>query len=397
MFGNAPLNNKPAVLMLLVTCLLCGNSSAQPNNKRPAELKFKKQILTSDFISEGVSVADVNRDGRPDVLAGAFWFESPGWIKHEITKPEKYTITGYSNSFLNYAMDINKDGWIDLIRIGLPGEAASWYENPKKERVHWKEHALFHAVGNESPALRDIDMDGIPDLVCADNINKKMVWISAPKNIKDSGWITHVISNDSVLGTHQYTHGLGFGDMNKDGREDIVIREGWWEAPPDRLSTDWAFHRANLGEESAQMYPMDLDGDGDLDVISSSAHSFGIWWFEQIQGADSITWKQHEISNSFSQTHGLAMADLNADGNPDLITGKRYYAHIGTDPGSEDPAVLYWFEYIPGKSPQWIPHKLDDHSGVGLQVLATDMNNDKRLDIVISNKNGVFVFEQLKP
>ncbi len=141
-------------------------------------IRFKKLTLFSayeQYISEGVAVADVNKDGKPDVLAGTFWFEAPGWKRHEIGTPEIHSIGGYGNSFLNYSMDVNGDGWVDLIRIGFPGRDARWYENPKNKKGYWKSHLVFHSVGNESPALADIDGDGKPDLLCNDPLNKRVV------------------------------------------------------------------------------------------------------------------------------------------------------------------------------------------------------------------------------
>ncbi len=372
------------------------HSSSSSSTMGKHDVKFKKITITNDFVSEGVAVADVNKDGKMDVLAGTFWFEAPDWKRHEIDPAKIYKTTDYSNTFVDFTMDVNRDGWLDLIRIPTPGAAATWYENPKNTPGYWKEHAVFHSVGNESPALYDIDNDGTPDLVCADSKDKKMVWVSAPVSKNDTSWTRHIISNDSVRGTHMYTHGLGFGDMNHDGRMDVVMREGWWEAPENRKQTDWTFHTANLGDECSQMYPMDLDGDGDMDVVAASAHRYGIWWYEQTKDADSIKWIQHEILKSFSQSHGIALVDINGDGNADLVTGKRYYAHNGHDPGAEEPAMLYWFEYKPGTSPMWIPHQIDDNSGVGLHVVTQDMNKDKLVDIVIGNKKGVFIFEQIK-
>ncbi|MEO6289631.1 MAG: FG-GAP and VCBS repeat-containing protein [Ginsengibacter sp.] len=369
------------------------SSVAEAANK---EVTFKKIILTTDFLSEGVAVADVNKDGQMDVLAGTFWFEAPDWKRHEIDAGKIYKTVEYSNTFLDFAMDVNYDGWMDLIRIPIPGAAATWYENPKNAPGYWKEHAAFHSVGNESPAFYDIDNDGLPDLVCADSKNKKMVWVSPPPSKNDSSWTRHIISNDSIRGTHMYTHGLGFGDMNNDGRTDVVMREGWWEAPVNRKQENWIFHPANLGDECSQMYIMDLDGDGDMDVISASAHRYGMWWHEQVKAGDSVNWVQHDIYNKFSQTHGVALADINQDGYPDLVTGKRYYAHNGHDPGAEEPAMLYWFEYKPGKVPTWVPHQIDDNSGVGLQVVTHDMNKDNLVDIVESNKKGVYIFLQVK-
>lgn len=232
---------------------------------------------------------------------------------------------------------------------------------------------------------------------CNDPKNKKVVWISPPTSKNDTAWTTHVISNDTLTGTHLFTHGLGLGDLNRDGRKDVIIREGWWEAPVNRKDDDWSFHKADLGSECAQMYALDLDSDGDNDVISSSAHNYGIWWYEQTKQGDSICWKKHEIFSEFSQSHGLALEDINNDGHPDLLTGKRFWAHNGNDPGERDPAVLYWFEFKPGRQPQWIPHLIDDNSGIGLHAAVIDMNNDNQKDIVIANKKGVFVFTQHSP
>ncbi len=392
---NKRLKNLAALTVMIAVSFL-QIVSAQSSTQKGHTVKFKKYTLTTDFVAEGVAVADVNKDGKMDVLAGTFWFEAPDWKRHEIIPGKVFITTVYSNSFLNFSMDVNRDGWMDLINIPTPGAAATWYENPKNKPGFWKEHSLFHSVGNESPAMYDINNDGTMDLVCNDSKNKKMVWVSAPLSKSDTSWTQHIISNDSVRGTHMYTHGLGFGDFNKDGRQDVVMREGWWEAPADRKQTDWKFHPGAISEECSQMYPMDLDGDGDIDVISASAHNYGIWWHEQVQDGDSIRWVKHEIYTKFSQTHGMALVDINGDGNPDLVTGKRYFAHNEHDPGSLEPSVLYWFEYKPGKVPTWIPHEIDDNSGAGLQVVTKDMNNDKLVDIIVSNKKGVYIFEQVR-
>ena len=92
----------------------------------------------------------------------------------------------------------------------------------------------------------------------------------------------------------------------------------------------------------------------------------------------------------------MELVDVNEDGHPDLVTGKRFWAHNGNDPGEREPAVLYWFEFQPGKEPKWTPHLIDNNSGVGLHVVVKDINNDSKKDIIIGNKKGVFVFEQIK-
>ncbi len=385
---------------LLISILISSHVSNSPvPNKKSGNVAFKKYILTNDFISEGITAGDVNRDGKIDIISGAYWFEAPHWKSHKIARADTFSVNnGYSNSFLNFNLDVNQDGWTDLLRIDFPGKGAVWHENPgNKKKGYWSTHPVYPAVGNESPAFVDVDGDARKDLLCNDPEKKQVIWARAPD--KGSTEWKHFVISDSANtpGTNMFTHGLGLGDINGDGRRDVLIKDGWWEAPADPKQSNWIFHMADLGVDCSQMYVMDVDQDGDADVISAAAHNYGIWWHEQNKDDQGNTiWKHHEISKAFSQSHGLAFSDVNGDGYPDLVTGKRYFAHNGHDPGAYEPAVLYWFEFKPGKEPAWIPHKVDDNSGVGLQVIIQDMNKDNLQDIIAANKKGVFYFEQLK-
>ncbi|TLV00725.1 FG-GAP repeat domain-containing protein [Dyadobacter luticola] len=377
--------------------------NAQTKSKTSKELVFKKTVLGTRFISEGAAMGDVNKDGKKDILAGAYWFEAPSWKAHELMKPDTFVVQGsYSDSFLDFSMDVNQDGWIDLIRIDWPGKAAYWHENPQNKPGYWPKHQIYSAVGNESPMMVDIDGDGRKDLLCNDPTGKKVIWLKAPSKKGDINWEKYVISNDPNNSTHMYTHGIGYGDINMDGRKDVIVRSGWWEGPAEGPAKhpkeeDWKFHAADLGQDASQMYVMDLNGDGLNDVLSASAHNYGIWWHEQMKDAQgNVEWKHHVIDNSFSQTHGVELVDLNKDGNMDFVTGKRYFAHSGNDPGEFEPALVTWFEYKPGKTPTWIRHDIDMDSGIGLHVTVEDLNNDGLLDIATGNKKGVRIFTQQK-
>ncbi|CAG5007129.1 hypothetical protein DYBT9275_03969 [Dyadobacter sp. CECT 9275] len=389
-------NISGACLLLALLCSYQGFS--QSKSKKGHTVSFTKKELTKRFIAEGAAMGDVNKDGKKDVLSGAYWFEAPSWKAHELAKPDSFIVKGsYSDSFLDFAMDVNQDGWIDLIRIDWPGKAAMWHENPKNKPGHWQKHLIHSSVGNESPLLVDMDGDGRKDLLCNDPTAKKVIWLKSPVKKGETEWEKFIISNDDKIATHMYTHGLGYGDINGDGRKDVLVKSGWWEGPKDIQQSDWTFHAADLGQDCSQMYVMDLTGDGLNDVISASAHNYGIWWHEQGKDADGKPiWAHHEIDKTFSQTHGLELKDINGDGNPDLITGKRYFAHNGNDPGEYEPAVICWYEYQPGKTPTWTKHEIDNDSGVGLHVTVEDINNDGLPDIVTGNKKGVRVFTQKK-
>lgn len=360
-------------------------------------LHFEKYKLCDSFVSEGAAVADIDGDGQRDIIAGAYWFKAPEWQAHEYAVPQRFEYDkGYSNAFLHFAMDVDQDGRTDIIRVGFPGKEVVWYKNPVVLGNHWEEQVIHEAFGNETPMLIDMNDDGRPDLVGNDPTAEEVIWLESPSRVGDTKWIKHVISNQPGLGTHQFTHGVGVGDLNGDGRMDVLNIKGWWEGPEIGSEALWTFHPSNFGEDCAQMYLFDVNDDGLLDVISSSAHNYGVWWYEQQKdGAGGMVWAKHIIDDSFSQSHALMLKDLDGDGQADLITGKRFFAHNGGDPGAFEPAVLRWYQHTSATASYWVMHQVDDDSGVGLNFAVEDVNGDGLEDIVVSNKKGVHYFEQV--
>lgn len=367
-----------------------------------ADIKWKKIVLSDKFYCEGANFGDFNHDGKMDVVAGPFWYDGPDYSpekRHEFMPVKDYDPHNYSENFFAFVADLNGDGWDDIIIVGFPGKEAYWYENPKGKEGHWTQHKIIDHVDDESPGFGDLLKNGKPALICM--TGGKAGYATPDAQDPTAPWIFHAISPDKKY--QRFTHGLGWGDVNGDRRNDIMVHDGWYEQPANlEGDPEWKFHKADFGKGGSQMFAYDINGDGRPDVLTAlEAHGYGIAWFEQKSDG---TFKKHLIVGSkesdnpqgvkFSEPHAMDLIDVNGDGLPDFITGKRWWAHgPNGDVEANAPAVLYWFELQrENGNAKFIAHLIDSDSGVGTQVIAKRGNGDKYPSIVVGNKKGTFVF-----
>jgi FG-GAP-like repeat len=405
-----------ALVLTLTTSVLCGVAAQE-------SMRFS-MVAIDGGAAESAAVADLNNDGRLDIVSAESWYEAPRWTKRPIrTIP---VASGYVDSFSDLPLDVDGDGFTDLIQIGYFARRIVWMKNPGAGGGAWTER-LIDAIGpTEFAFLVDLDNDGahddlLPQFTGA--AGAPLTWYELQKG----EWVKHVVS------TRSYGHGIGAGDVNGDKRNDILTPQGWLEAPVNpRAPGDWSFHATDWqqrvipppasatpslttppamttpapasgspaptarGAEWGFLYVLDVNGDGRNDVLTTSAHSYGLCWFEQRADGG---WQQHVIDHSWSHAHASVLADIDGNGRPDLVTGKRYQSRNAPAPGDNDPLGIYWYAFTRGANGAvtWTRHTIDygGKAGAGLQLAVRDIDGDGDMDVVSGGKSGLFLAENL--
>ncbi|HNR33821.1 MAG TPA: VCBS repeat-containing protein [Candidatus Hydrogenedentes bacterium] len=345
------------------------------------------------YRGEACGVGDFNNDSKLDIVALPYLYLAPEFKAHRICDMQgdvDESGKGYRDDFMNLPLDVDGDGRLDVARCTWFAKKAEWLRNPGPDGGPW-ERVLIEENGHyESGELCDVDGDGktleiLPTVAAT-------IWYEAcllPDGKR--GTVKHVISEKAM------TWGAGCGDINGDGRPDVLRPDAWFEAPADPRAGDWKEHPLDLGRQkdgkpcdTAQILVYDVNADGLADLICSAAHDYGIFWYEQAKKDGETAWTQHLIDDSWSQAHSLALADFDGDGDLDLVTGKRFMAHNGGDPGAFEPLGVYWYELTRQPAPIWNKHVVsyDQGIGSGVNILAPDLDGDGDADIVVTGKWG---------
>jgi hypothetical protein len=397
----------------LISCLVLSASACFSAGVNAADpVTFDIRMLALDA-NEGIAAGDIDGDGMKDLVAGRQWYSGGDWVGRPLRNIEDWN--GYVQSNGDYLFDVNGDGRLDVIAGSFIPTEVFWYENPGGEALRlgkqWPKHLLKDTKNsqNEGQLFEDLDGDGRPEWIV--NSWKKdrpmMVYrlIDRPKRdepqagdgkqqAKDASESKYLLAGHA-LGQTGNGHGIAVGDLNGDGRKDVLVGQGWYQQPEsDPWSQPWTFHADWDLHSSLPMIVTDLDQDGDSDLILGEGHDYGLYWWEQVapnEQTGKLNFEIHEIDSSFSQPHTLAWVDLNGDGQEELITGKRYYAHNSRDPGGNEPPCLYYYTWD-RKTKSFQRYTIDEgHVGCGLQIVAEDLNGDDKVDLAVAGKSGTYL------
>lgn len=382
-----------AAQLVLTAAAHVGGAEPSPDPHAPPLVWQRTRI--GDVIYEAGAVFDVNNDNTLDIVTGEYWFEGPAFVKrYKICDHQR--VDDYYDDFSDYPLDVNGDGFQDIVTGGWWGGTLRWLENPQGKPLPWKVHDIDKCGNIETTRFWDVDGDGRVE--ACPNAGGHIVAYSlvVDANGKGTGrFAKHVLKQGGV------GHGLGFGDINGDGRGDFVAPDGWLEAPGDPWKDKWTWHdEFRLGATSVPILVHDVNGDRKADLIVGMGHDYGLAWYEQQEDtAGQRKWIKRDIDTDRSQYHELVLDDIDKDGQPELLTGKRYRAHAFHDPGSLDPVGLYYFEIDGGRfrriTLDYGP--ADKASGAGIYLWVADIDGNGWKDILAPGKEGVYLFRNLGP
>ena len=412
-------------LRIIALGLICLSSSAQPHRSEAAEpLPFRATVVNAQSEFTAATAIDVNADGKLDIVSGGFWYEAPNWTHHKLRDVER--IGTRFDDYSNLTLDVDGDGDSDLVSVNYRSKSLYWVRNPgpiaSQSGTLWERVEIDTPGPSETGRLLDVDGDGQADVL--PNGTTFAAWYSFKRETDDSNnttvrWTKHDLPQELA------GHGIGSGDINGDGRIDLVNPNGWAEAPLNPRSDRWVWHdEFQLPRDgSVPILVHDVDGDGDTDLVWGRGHNVGLYWTEQQRNRPAqpnaralellsrvrpeqrpsveqllgrTIWITHAIDTSFSCLHAPLLADLNGDGELEIVAGKRFQGHEGKDPGENEPLRVVSYQFDRGTR-TWTSRIISRHPvcGLDLDPKCVDIDRDGDLDLICPARSGLVLLENL--
>ncbi|MFO1053572.1 MAG: VCBS repeat-containing protein [Planctomycetota bacterium] len=359
-----------------------------------APLRYEARALCVSP-NETCAVGDVDHDGHVDLVAGPNWYRGPEMVARPLRDVPEALGGAYLANNGEHLIDVDGDGWLDVVAGSFFDEDLCWYRNPGAEGlrrgIKWVRTVLAKVgTSNEMTMAHDLDGDGHEEILV--NSWNDLAAVVAWRFVREDGKPPRI--EPFTLGARQHGHGLGVGDLDGDGHVDLITKTAWYAQPAGgAFGEAWTMHKdGDLGRASCPILVFDVDGDGRNDAIEGQGHGYGVDWLHQLApNADgSLHFERKPIDASFSQAHALLLVDLLGEGRPGFVTGKRVRAHEQGDPGGDEAPVMWFFRYDQ-KEQRFERHLIQEGVGTGLQIRAADFDGDGKLDLACSGKSGTWV------